>query len=484
MKKSLIILTGILLLAFTTADIRSMYKVPREAASVCAADIDMDGDNDLIIGHKTAWGNTNPTITILNNSYFGNFEIFDTSLVFSGYQENIFAVRINDDTYPDIVSFYTDFSSGTAERFIRIFINDAGAFINNMDINLNESSVFSGITYGDVNGNNFQDIILLSNSSKTWGLLTNDGFGNFNSPEYYNLGYYPQDIVTGDLNNDGTDDIVIGGSTEIYFSKDGGFQNLQLGGHTSRVHIADIDNDGDNDIIGLFDLLGAETDITIFENTGLETFVKHDIDHFLPGSTSSVVTDFNNDTLPDLMVLPASNNGAFILYNASGLEFYEPEFIEIPNDGEAYRRATTADLDGNGFNDIVLVRRTGPNAATYNNVIILFNDGKGHFVDNPLDFVDNHDDNEGLKLMNYPNPFKTVTTFDFTIKETAYIEIFVYNLQGKLVKSLTNKTMKGGKHQIKWGGLNNAGQACKPGPYIAYLKVNGFFKQSIKLIHY
>ncbi len=37
--------------------------------------------------------------------------------------------------------------------------------------------------------------------------------------------------------------------------------------------------------------------------------------------------------------------------------------------------------DGNGFNDIVIVRRTGPNAATYNNVIILFNDGKGHFVD-------------------------------------------------------------------------------------------------------
>lgn len=476
MKKSLIIITGLLLLAFTTADIRSMYKVPREAASVCAADIDMDGDNDIVIGHYYSFQNEWSGVSILRNSGTGDFILSDSIFVLGG-GGNVYVALINNDNIPDIVGSHSN--NGILYAAVIYYYN--GDYYKEY---FKMGEKISSFNIGNINNDSATDIVFISNNNQYWGVLYNDGFGNFSSPEYHNLNYYPQNIVTGDLNNDGTDDIVIGGSTEIYFSRDGGFQNQQLGGHTSRVHIADMDNDGDNDIVGLFDLFGIETDITIFENKGEETFEKHNNTHLLFGSPFSIVTDFNNDTLPDLMILPASNDGVYILYNKGGFAFEEPVFVEIPNDGEAYRRATAADLDGNGFNDIVIVRRTGPNAATYNNVIILFNDGKGHFVDNPLDVVENHTDDKGIGFINYPNPFTTETTFQFTIKETSHVELSVYNLQGKLIKSLTFKTMKGGMHKIKWDGLNNASQACKPGPYIAYLKVNGYFIQSVKLIKY
>ena len=324
MKKPLIIVAGLLLLAFTTARIRSMYKVPREAASVCAADIDMDGDNDIVVGHlfnsQTNWTG----ISILINNSLVPMEL--DSFFLNGQHRSVIIQFLDNNSFPDLISQSWD---GTNSQIGIVF--NLNTSMSNI-YNVGTESYADNIETGDLNDDAATDIVFISNNNQYWSVLYNDGFGNFSSPEYHNLNYFPQNIVTGDLNNDGTDDIVIGGSTEIYFSRDGGFQNQQLGGHTSRVHIADMDNDGDNDIVGLFDLFGIETDITIFENKGEETFE-------------------------------------------------EPVFVEIPNDGEAYRRATTADLDGNGFNDIVIVRRTGPNAATYNNVIILFNDGKGHFVD-------------------------------------------------------------------------------------------------------
>lgn len=164
-------------------------------------------------------------------------------------------------------------------------------------------------------------------------------------------------------------------------------------------------------------------------------------------------------------------------------EFREPQDISITNYGEAGRNTYCADMDGNSFADIIVTRKSVNTTYVPSIVEILFNDGQGNFVDEPLMSIENEQTVEkNTNFINYPNPFKTSTTFEFTINQTSHIEISVYNLQGKLVKSLTNKKMKGGSHSIKWGGLNNASQACKPGPYIAYLMVNGSLIQSIKLI--
>ncbi|HEY9113341.1 MAG TPA: FG-GAP-like repeat-containing protein [Bacteroidales bacterium] len=474
MKKLLIIILSVLLLAFTTADYRSMYKVPREAASVCAADIDLDGDMDLIIGHyyssQTEWSG----VSLLRNNGTGIFTLTDSIFIFGGGGK-IYSTQINMDSMPDIVGLHSIDES----LYLAVLLYENEAY-NQKYYQLGEK--INSFNIGNINNDIAIDIVFISNNNQYWGILYNNGSGGFSSPVYYDLGYYPQDIVAGDLNNDGADDIVIGGNTEIYFSTDGSFQNLQLGAHTSRVHIGDIDNDGDNDIIGLYDLLGAETQITIFENKGQEAFELHEVTGYLPGSIYSVLTDFNNDTLPDLMVLPASNDGVYILYNIGGFAYQEPEFIEIANEGEAYRRSTSADMDGNGYNDIVIVRRTGPNADTFNNVIILFNDGNGNFVENPLGVEENYSNNEKIEFINFPNPFSIETTFEFTLKETSHIELSVYNLKGKLVKSLINNTIIGGKNQIKWNGLNNASQACEPGLYIASLKINGTIQQTVKLL--
>jgi len=72
----------LLLIAFKAGNYKSQYSLPLAAYSVTAGDIDLDGDNDIVVGHKTAWQQSNPTITLLGNINCGTFEIVDTSNIF------------------------------------------------------------------------------------------------------------------------------------------------------------------------------------------------------------------------------------------------------------------------------------------------------------------------------------------------------------------------------------------------------------------
>ena len=56
----------LLLLMYSTIRVAE-YDVPKKPASVDVADIDLDGDLDIIVGHMTAWEQDNPTISILKN---------------------------------------------------------------------------------------------------------------------------------------------------------------------------------------------------------------------------------------------------------------------------------------------------------------------------------------------------------------------------------------------------------------------------------
>jgi len=58
-----VVLTFTILLISTTT-FAAEYDVPPKPASVDMADIDLDGDLDIILGHKTGWGYNNPTISI------------------------------------------------------------------------------------------------------------------------------------------------------------------------------------------------------------------------------------------------------------------------------------------------------------------------------------------------------------------------------------------------------------------------------------
>ncbi len=80
---------------------------------------------------------------------------------------------------------------------------------------------------------------------------------------------------------------------------------------------------------------------------------------------------------------------------------------------------------------------------------------------------------------NYPNPFNPTTTISFSIPqnnvETRLItSLHVYDLTGRLVKTLINENIEPGYHFVVWNGTDTYGKPVASGMYLYQLKTNNF----------
>jgi len=70
---------------------------------------------------------------------------------------------------------------------------------------------------------------------------------------------------------------------------------------------------------------------------------------------------------------------------------------------------------------------------------------------------------------NHPNPFNPTTTIEFSLHETGFAELTVYNLAGQKVRELVSGTMTQGIHSAVWNGLNDNGVPVSAGVYMSLL---------------
>ena len=119
-------------------------------------------------------------------------------------------------------------------------------------------------------------------------------------------------------------------------------------------------------------------------------------------------------------------------------------------------------------NNEPLTLPAGPNGTRYRLVI-----GSPEFV-------------EGVKtelipkvmalLPNFPNPFSTTTTIEYTVPEEAeesLLRIEVYNVLGQHVRTLLDGLKAPGRHRITWNGTDYAGRPLGDGLYFYRLQSSG-----------
>lgn len=71
---------------------------------------------------------------------------------------------------------------------------------------------------------------------------------------------------------------------------------------------------------------------------------------------------------------------------------------------------------------------------------------------------------------NMPNPFNPVTAIRFTVPEDSYVNLTVYDVAGRRVKTLVDGNRKADFYRVMWDGTNNNGSSVATGVYFYRLK--------------
>jgi hypothetical protein len=73
----------------------------------------------------------------------------------------------------------------------------------------------------------------------------------------------------------------------------------------------------------------------------------------------------------------------------------------------------------------------------------------------------------------HPNPFNPQTTVAFTNPRAGHVELAVYDLQGRHVRTLYSGQLAAGDHAELWDGRGDDGQTCGSGVYFARMQAVG-----------
>ena len=177
--------------------------------SSALADMDQDGDLDLILGSSASANN--PSLVVYNDGT-GKFTAGTATLPakpYNGYANarDIAVADLNGDGKPDVVVLYSD-PSGQG-RFIQINIqNSVSLYVDQTQIRLpqpaDDGPADKRIHLADYDGNGAVDILVQS-ESRPFRLFLNNGQGSFTLSETTVDAFV--NLVPGDYNNDGSVDI-------------------------------------------------------------------------------------------------------------------------------------------------------------------------------------------------------------------------------------------------------------------------------------
>jgi len=429
-------------------------------------------------------------------------------------------VDLNNDGYTDIV--------GVGLDSVFVSLNDQSASFDQQGYPAGSSP--SSLCAVDLDNDDYLDLAIASEDSRSLSVLINLGDGSFTDAASYETSYVQgRDICALDVNLDGFADLAIleESGRFIYFTNngDGTFNRYQYGnrgympGPAYFIFGADMDGDGDHDIGTIGNLIAVRF------NNGNGSFDPSGYfyaDVFTP--VKYAVHDFTMDESLDVILL--GNNAALYTNNGYG-RLSETRLWSTPLCPTVcyHTGYTTGDFDNDGDVDIVKGFFStsfviGKPYVTY--VSTLMNNGAGEFTpgggihlewseyyitgcgdfngDGILDIigsgvgdgimyglgdgsfqsgiptgvngdVDHHNIPYEYSLsQNYPNPFNPVTVFEYSLPERSHVNIEIYNVLGQKVATLVGREDAAGSYTIDWNGTDASGKSVATGVYLYRLQ--------------
>lgn len=69
-----------------------------------------------------------------------------------------------------------------------------------------------------------------------------------------------------------------------------------------------------------------------------------------------------------------------------------------------------------------------------------------------------------------PNPFNPSTRINYSLAEAGKVQLAIYDVAGRLVRTLVDDVLAAGDHQVRWDGRNDSGRTVASGAYFSILR--------------
>lgn len=368
------------------------------------ADLDGDGDYDLILSsfrglqyYRNVGDRNYPIFFKIDNFFFevNKYTGNDAKPVFvdiDGDGDLDLFIGIGESLFGGPVAGTIYGFRNTGRKTFPRFVLDRALTRGIQDVGLNAFPAFA-----DLNGDGKVEL-LVGRDQNTFAYFINSGskknpqwvrqpitFGNFETKSYW------KNPTFADIDNDGDYDLIYGSADgELYFYRNIGnskkpnfklesqlFEPIRIAGGSASVSLADFDKDGDYDLLS-GDYLGG---FQYFENKGNKfhpNFKKNNRIFggiSVPSFSTPIFIDIDNDG--DFDIVSGALDGKVYCFINTKNGFIENHTIFKNIRVREKSVPASADLNGDGFIDFLIC------GGSPDNFLLLINDGKNNFkVDN------------------------------------------------------------------------------------------------------
>ena len=389
------------------------------AFSVAVADVNGDGHPDLLVANQciSVSNCTNGAVGMLLGNGDGTFQAAVSYNSGGLYAKSVAVADVNGDGQPDLLvanQCTSDCTGGTVDVLLG---NGDGTFQAAVSYNSGGAYTYS-IASADLNGDGHPDLLVANECASggncangSVGVLLGNGDGTFQAVVSYNSGGEDAfSVAVADVNGDGRPDLLVAnecaesygqrqicssGSASVLLGRgDGTFQaavNDVTGGWVAySVAVADVNGDGKPDLL-VANLCPSSSGscsnstVSVLLSNGDGTF-QAPVSYNSSGEDaySVAVADVNGDGKPDLLVanLCASSsncsNGAVsvLLGNGDGT-FQAP--VSYNSGGQDAYSVAVADVNGDGKPDLLVANECASSNCSNGTVGVLLGNGDGTF---------------------------------------------------------------------------------------------------------
>ncbi|MCK4255265.1 FG-GAP repeat protein [candidate division WOR-3 bacterium] len=409
---------------------------------VAVGDVDGDGYDDVVAGGTSqcrVYFGGDPMDSIPDISIYSPPDARE-------YAEAVACGELNNDGYDDyIVGAY-----GTNNYVGRVYIYFGGSepdTIPDVILNGEENSNFGNpVSSGcDVNGDGHEDLFVGAGAYGPWqgkAYIYYGGDPMDTIPDVEMYGTRPCDFfgeilsLVPDLENDGYDEAAVG-------------EPLEATHDTVFTYFGGEPMDEDVDLI--------------YNPSSVPEYFGYDI---------GGINLLNNDNFGDLSIgAPryqrpgaSSLNGKVYVYLGSSSvdEIYDALTVGADSQSIGCRVASAGDIDRDGIDDIM-----------FSNYAAVYAPRKVWVVRyTPTGIEEDETDSTVISLINtYPNPFNDFTKIEYQLNSYVFVSLKIYDVSGRLIKTLVNYRQNPGLYRVKWDGRDNKNDKVSGGIYFCELKV-------------